>query len=213
MKLYHYSSERFVDIRTRRAQKTPTASEIKEAERSAIFRSAPGLYLDHISFFIEPPPLDIIGDLFNKVNHDVWVNGKTICEYVIDPSFFGNFTFVVTETPSDIVYRDKHWPDGKELTDNEKKVFFANRAVQKRKLGEIGSGLVELKTICQKFYGTTRAAFMAATANPLSEQSLLQYAADVPHLMVYPTNTVIKPQSVREVTIGKVPRINVSRLW
>ena len=70
MYLYHYSDKLFDRLLTKRKQ--GVTDDENKLEKYA--------YLDHISFFLEPIPLDILPSI-HKNKHPFYVEGKELNEY------------------------------------------------------------------------------------------------------------------------------------
>lgn len=208
MLLYHYANTAFPVLKTRAAQGGLLTSDVQNGEEEAAFRRDVGPYYDHVSLFLEPAPLDILGDLFKKVHHSVWVNGATVYEHVIDSAKLPVFKYNLVETPSDIAFMNEHWPEDVELSDEDKKQYFATRAAAKLKSGECGVGNAAFERSARAFVGMTRAAYIKATQHA-SEEDLMRYATNVPHAMLYPKGGVMHLiQPARAVVIGsKVLRV------
>lgn len=203
MRLYHYSKTAFTQLLTRRAQNQFTPEELIEEERKAKFRQEPGFYIDHISFFLDPIPADIMGTLFAKDKHDFWIAGNTIYQHIVESSQLGDFTYLIHETPSDMAFLDKHWPLDKKLTLAEKEQYFLERNKLRRRNGQIGHGNRDFERNAKRYVGTTRDAYIKASIRNVAE-ARLQYAASVTHVAIYLPGGVAplisKPTAVK---IGK----------
>ena len=79
----------------------------------------------------------------------------------------------------------------------------------KRKIGEIGTGVSKLNTQIKKFSGCTERAILKASKHPDFEHFKNKYAANVPHLMIYPSNGLISVTTVNAVEIGHSARKKV----
>lgn len=203
MLLYHYAKQPFVVLKTRKARGEAGLPEVMEDDESSTFRHEIGPYSEHISFLFDPVPLDIIGDLFKRVHHSVWVSGTTIFEHVIDTGHLSKFKYSIVETPADVEFMNKNWPEGTELTIAAKKRYFVAKAALKTKLGDSGEGNSDFEKAAAQFVGSTRAAYITATKNA-SEESLMRYAANVPHVMLYPERGVVRLlKPARAVKIAK----------
>ena len=116
MKLYHYSTERFLKIETRRLQGI-AEQEIKSAEDKASKMGLPLPYVDHVSFFLEPIPKDTIASIF-KGEHPFWKAGQTLYEHVVDTKTIDEKSFYrIVETPEIL--------DGAAATANDEQIAFA----------------------------------------------------------------------------------------
>lgn len=111
MYIYHYSSKSYSELRSLANQPGKSKEEIVELNKKYTRSMDPGPYCNQISFFIEPIPFDIIGDLFGN-KHSVWFNGNRLYEYLIDiDSIDKNIMFMVAETPGDMKLIDSYDTD------------------------------------------------------------------------------------------------------
>lgn len=180
------------------------------------YRQTPGPYYNHISFFFEPVPYDILGRLFKNANHDFWHTGNKVYEHSIDSADLGNFDYMIVETPLDKEHR-KSWPVNDDQ--EEREMYFLELRELREKKGHIGKGNTAFEKGAKPFVGGTRDAYIKATQHPSDEDSLTLYAADVPHVMLYPENTttpirVVRP--IRSLVIGDgalVKKPPVSSKW
>lgn len=203
MLLYHYAKTPFESLKTRRVRGGITVKELEEADRSAKWRRNPGSYHDHLSFFLERAPLDILGTVFQDVPHEFWVAGATIYEHVVDSRLIGDFKYQIVESPLDMTWWN-HWREEWDMDpkwDDAKEKFYDDRAKAKVAVGEIGSGDVEFERVARKLTGHIRADFIHA-AKILDREDRLKYAAGVPHVMLYPTHGEL-------MLVGKAKRVRV----
>lgn len=204
MLLYHYAKEPFETLRTRRHRGGVSVQELADEIAGAKFRHSPGSYYDHLSFFLEPAPLKILGAVFQDVPHDFWVAGATIYEHIVDSRQVGDFKYQIVETPLDLTYLN-HWRDEWDMDpkwDGPKSKFFKDRAKAKLAVGEIGDGNVEFERVARKLMGRLPTEFIHA-AKVYDRHDRLKYAAGVPHVMLYPEHgelTLTRP--ARQVKIG-----------
>lgn len=68
-----------------------------------------GAYYQHISFFFEPIPKDIIASVFNN-EHKVWRSGNVLYEHQVKISDLGEFAFELVESPevTELFYNPKY---------------------------------------------------------------------------------------------------------
>lgn len=90
--LYHYSTTKYSELKTREAQGAKVDIEVS----SRVHR--PGNYNQHISFFMDPIPAKTMTSIFGA-GHPVWFNGNRLVEHVIDLGQIGAFKYHVVETP------------------------------------------------------------------------------------------------------------------
>ncbi len=188
MKLYHYSNQEFPCLKTRRAQGAASRDEL--AMKPAGDR--PGVYIDHISFFIERIPLDIMSEIF-PTDHSVWRKNNSVFEYTIESSGIHGLAYELVESPEKaaLFYDDS--------------ISVAKYHSMLRKVNEenkyIGHSNKELEECCRKFLGKTRSFFEQIKSRPNYGEIKYKYAATVPHLMLYPKDGVIYYQTKGKIVI------------
>lgn len=199
--IYHYSDKLYQDIRSLRAQGNLSDIELDKLDKeyTRMFDKEP--YTKNISFFIEPIPYKIIGDLFDN-KHDSWHNGNELYEYKTDiNSLEKDIVFKITETPTAVEFIDMHY--NPTMSEKEYVEFMREKSIMLEKNGYEGEGLDNLIKTASKFLGTTKDYFIEARKRLDAKETSKQYAANVPHLMLYPESGIIKYQSYRKVVIGK----------
>lgn len=153
-----------------------------------------GPYYSHISFFLEPIPLDIISELFGGT-HNVWCSGNQLYQYTVDPHTIGEFKYSVVESPekTKLLYDPT-------VTDADYEIVLASVIKQH---GYIGSGVKQLIRATKSLVGTTRKYYKLLPGRPNFKAKLSQkYAATVPHVMIYPATGEILYQDVQQVVVG-----------
>lgn len=201
MKLYHYSKHLLPDLKTLLQQGISEERKL-EIEALSKARGAKFPYYDHISFFVDPVPLDIIHTLFPK-NHPAWAYGTKLYQYEINTGDIDLKYFTMIESNVDQwlnpFYVD--WLGG---------VHSRTKSFVKKLIGENGYTLEALEKAITPYVGKTRAAYLKG------DRSLsLQYAPDVPHVMIYP-HKPIQWTKVFGVTVGgnkHVPINPASSRW
>lgn len=198
--LYHYSKELYNELKSLRAQERLSKKELDELDNEYTRPHSAGKYTQNISFFIEPIPYKIIGDLFN--NNEIWVNGQKLYQYKI-PLFYieKRIKFSLVETPEDIKLFDNEYSET--MTNEEYNLFIEKKAKNKVARGEVGEGRDNLIKAIKPFLGTTEKYFIEARKRPDADITSKQYAANVPHLMLYPTKGIINYESYSVITIGE----------
>lgn len=76
----------------------------------------------------------------------------------------------------------------------------------KRNIGEIGNTVSGLKHQLSKFKGKTKDFYISARKRSDAQEHFNKYAANVPHVMLYPKNGIVNIESVNIVTIGSEVR-------
>ncbi len=199
MKIYHYSKELYTSLEVGLKRLQLSRFEITKARLQAAKYFNPGAYFDHISFFFDPVPLNIIGDLFRGEN-DFWKNGNEIIEYTIDvDSLDKNITYFVAESPSQVKTLDAiEWVD----TDEFLIAYLEKQSIASIACGETGHTLTGLKEQIKRYKGTTTKYYKEAIKRNDFKENITKYAANVPHLMLYPSSGNIEIASHRSVMVG-----------
>ena len=205
MFLYHYATEPFGVLMTRRHRGGLTKEEIDKGIDIAEFRCEPKPYYDHISFFFDRPPIEIIGNIFKPYNHDFWFNGNAIYEHIVHVDAIGKFAYFITETPERAMFSHNHWLDSFATDYDAKHKFFVELRKLERKLGYTGDNINQFKISSNKFIGQTE-KFYKLSPKVNEPEDMNKYAAAVPHVMLYPDNGYIDLYlPARELIIGKKP--------
>lgn len=184
--LYHYSSQRYDTLKTRAAQGKPVLPD-----RDLI--STVGTYNDHVSFFIEAPPLDIMGAIYGK-DHGTWFPGSKLIEHRVDLSKLKSFKYHFVETPEKIkmLFDDS-------VSDEE---YYEKLEKINKSKGYTGKNLKEFRLPYNALKGSTRYHVMRANTFPKWDVNRFKYAACVPHVMIYPQGGVIPVMDTREVVVS-----------
>lgn len=197
MLLYHYANDKFTTLLTKEKQNLVKPEERKKEEQAYIDfyklygYKRPGYYFEHISFFFEPIPLDIIASIFPK-DHPVWFSGNELYQYEIDTSKIGHFTYEIVEYPekTNIYYDDT-------LTDKEYFKLIKEAVIKNNYIGKNS----QIEEASKHLIGLTRSYYDQLKDRPNYEEIKYKYAATVPHVMLYPYLGKIKPESVTKVRV------------
>ncbi len=201
MKLYHYSTSPYNELLTKRKQGGLTPDQIKRSVDHANLIHDPGPYIDHISLFFDPIPLERIAKIFGN-RHDFWKTGQGVYVHVIDTaSLPRDLLWSIVETPEIDNYTDQFdWT----ITDKAVRTKYLqdmnDEMVRLKLVGRTTKGLVEA---VKPYLGKTEQAYIDARKRSDAEDTLKQYAANVPHLMVYPATGKIKVESYQLDIVGK----------
>lgn len=197
MDFYHYSTERFNILETRMHRGVANADEIERAKFSADIVGDIGSYLDHISLFLDPIPLEILPDLFEGKNA-FYQKGVRVYEYVIRLPDDANMRWALQETPEINTYSDD-W-DWSSLSREKRREYIRKINAEMTRRGLQGVGTTKLMKAIKPFCGRTEEFFKLARQSPWANDTVAQYAAEVPHLMVYPTDGTLKiSKTIRKV--------------
>lgn len=205
MKLYHYSKEPFTELKISRLTKPRSKEEI---DRIISFDKKVGReygYLDHISFFFEPIPIDI-GSLYKNIDHPIWKKDQILYEHVIH-TLGMDFAFDLYETPQLIEFMDKNFKPEFNKPENEKQLiqYFKDEIVFMKKLGHhssMGKSTQKLMDATSPFKGRTREFFLRTLALEKPEFLAKMYAPGVPHLFLYPkTPSLTLKEEPRQIVL------------
>lgn len=199
MLLYHYSKQQRHTLLTLEKQGVISKEDRDEEEKALIEDHKrfgylrPGYYFEHISFFFEPPPLDIMSTIFPN-DHPVWFKGNPLYEHVIDTDEIKAFQYEVVEFPEKTdAYYNQH------VTDKEYYRILKEAVIEQR---YIGKSRDELERIAQRFNNdVTHDYFKRIKIRNNYDKIMHKYAATVPHVMLYPHLGTIKVQSVTKVKV------------
>lgn len=185
--LYHYSGSKYDILLTRKRQGIPKPDVVLQTSQEI----KPGDYTEHISFFVDPAPLDILSKVYRK--HDVWHKGNILYEHTVDLALVGDFKYHFVETPEKIQL----------LFDDSVSVLEYYNQLNKINKNKhyIGASLDEFMYPYNSFKGTTRDYILKAPSYPNWESNRHKYAACVPHVMLYPKTGEVTVSSVKQVTI------------
>lgn len=206
MNLYHYSKEQHDTLKTKRASGKATPEEIIKSEKSAQRILMPGTaYVDHISFFFDPIPSEILGNLYGK-GHPAWFEGNELYEYVVRiDSLPEKLLYEVVESEREVAALDKFVKDHNWVDDDPVllRKWFAFILREKVKWGEYGNDRSKLALQAKKNAGNLSTNFLKAVQRDDFKENFTKYAASVPHLMCYPATGMIQYELMNLVVIGK----------
>lgn len=211
MKLYHYAPDLFTSLQTRRKSGLATAVEIKRSEESAKKYLSEGAYVDHISFFFDPIPSKVLANIFGPT-HRAWAKGTKLFEYVIDVPALGNdVLYRVVESARKTAFLDQFSKDHNWEDDDPVLLMKYTKEINalQRKWGELGTGLINLERQIALNVGKTEQAYVIASQREDFEWGREKYAANVPHLMVYPSSGEVAISSISSLVMGSDTRVPV----
>lgn len=199
MLLYHYATTAYSRLETVGFRTTLSNEERDDGLKKSMFRHEPGPYYAHISFFIEPLRLDLLGDLYKPFNHPFWFNGNEVYEHVVESNKIGNLLYVLCETPAQDLLSDRLWKTPMSMED--KAIYFKAEYDMRVSKGYEGKTNRDLEHACIPFVGKTYSFQQALVKRTDGTEIGRQYAPCVPHLMVYPSNgfcpLVSKPKKIK----------------
>lgn len=203
MKLYHYSKDLYTILKNRLKIGSSTDKEDLEQKEWNKKTNGPGVYNGSISFFIDPLPLELLGRIYGK-GHHTWFDGNELYEYVIDTDALDkDITYSVVETPMAVKMLDEtEWVDTDEFLIEYKKKLNALKV----SAGETGNSRSKLETELSKYKDKTRSFYLEASRRSDFKEHFDKYAANVPHVMLYPDSGAISIESVNMVKVGSNSR-------
>lgn len=202
MKLYHYSSERYTVLKTKRKQLKVTEKDRIEAAKHKDLAIGP--YYDHISFFFDPIPAKHMGYFFKGVPHEVWRKGAMLYEYVVETDDF-NFGYEIVETEADYKQLITEWPTTPSITKEQIRQFKVNRFQRKLKTNETAKTKENFLKMANPYVGKLLENYKKAQRRYELDAERMKYAALVPHVMLYPDNGYIEYESAKRIRIDDVP--------
>lgn len=214
MKLYHYSTERFAVLLTRRTQGTLTQKELEEAETRSRRMGTIAPYVDHISFFFDPLPLELLASIFRptsefKEEHPVWFKGNQLFEHVVEVETLNpNCAWEVVESFKKTKFLDDFSDKHNWVDDNPEllRLYLVEAKKNAVAWGEEGHGLQGLLKQIKLNTGVTERAYQQARARDDFGWGRMKYAANVPHLMFYPEAGKVAVAYTNKVTVGTASR-------
>lgn len=191
MKLYHYSKDKYKDIRSQVAQ---GAMESTNDDRQ---------YGKSVSLFLERLPLTV-AEIFNNT-HQFYRSSLELWEYEVDTSDIPiDIIYTLTETPEKtaLLYGSQKWYEGMsaELIQSNKKEIDDMEIAK----GYQSKGRIALVKACKSVPKGIEQYFekTAKLAKKFPEDGLdKKYAASVPHLMIYPNDKPIPYRNVKMITL------------
>lgn len=212
MLLYHYSKERFPKLKTKRNAGLLTKEEIKAIDKKDRQRLLPAhSYIDHISFFFDPVPSVILSRIFG-ITHPVWHTGSKLFEHIVDTALLeDDIIFEIVESDKKTKLFDDfaertNWIDDDPALLKRWKLLELSK---KMEWGEIGSTRAKLELQIVENGGHLDKAFLKAYAREDFEWNRMKYAANVPHVMLYPRSGDIEVIGVNSLTIGNNNRTHL----
>lgn len=192
MKLYHYAKEYHDELKTLEMQREITVDDISKYQAYKTPLSPDKPYWKHISFFFDRVPIDKMGGWYGK-DHHTWYSGNILYEYTVDITTFGRFSYDIVETPDKIeLLFDES------ISDQQ---YYQLMLENIKKKGYRGNSTFELNKASKPFVGQTEKYIQHAVEHSKFETFNRQYAACVPHVMIYPSSGVIKPVFSQTVKI------------
>lgn len=202
MILYHYSKDPHSSLKSKRMQ--VTNKSMGHIPFNLDFE-----YDDNISFFLDPIPAKLLPALFNN-RHPVWTKGVVLYEHIVDASKLPNVIgFELVESANKTKFFDEFVNKHKWYSDDPGllKLWWDEITPKLVSWGEVGSYRDALISIIRKNKGRTEMFFKKAVQRKDFEHNRNKYAANVPHLMVYPPSGVIDVLSINKIIMGSDNRM------
>ena len=206
VKLYHYSATQYPVLQTVENRQVDTHNYSKYLAYAKQTGDIGG-YHQHLSFFIEPVPVDIWR--FYPTDHPVWAKGtKLFLHHIyLEDAFPGGYKF--TETPLH-QKRVKGLPD--ELSDAELIAFKKALYKEQYNEGEMGTSFIQCATKIRELTKNGMYHWYLKLKNSVNyEEVKYKYAANIPHLMMYPASGQVPVMFSTPIVIGERPVIRIPR--
>ncbi|YP_009212997.1 hypothetical protein AVU38_gp148 [Ralstonia phage RSL2] len=200
MLFYHYSKAKYATLKTSRLTHHLSPEAIKKDVADQALYGMPGGYYDHISLFIEPIPEKDIARIFEH-KHEFWKSGQKLYMHIVDTADMPHdMVFEVVETPEMDEWSDRF--DWYHMTRQQREMALRAFYKEMRARGFIGTGPGAMESKCKKYLGKTKWFYEQARQRDDAEETLRQYAANVPHVMVYPPNGELRVKDVGIVVLS-----------
>jgi hypothetical protein len=197
MNIYHYDKNKYSELLTLELQNNLTKEEKIEWERRSKFRQEPYSYYQHISFFIDPIPSEILGDFYPKDHHS-WAKGNQLWEYVVNIDDLNIKSWIIVESPLKRIIEDfLPWIEN----DTYKQFYFKILNTARFLNNERGNDLESLKKQLPRFKGLTKDAYLKLKDHPNFKNMVHMYAPTVPHLFIY-TDYPVTQFKTQQIKIG-----------
>lgn len=193
MNVYHYSRKLYGELKSKNMQEGIVGSDEAFA------------YDSHISFFLAPIPKDLPSILKNE--HEFWTSGKNFFEYVTVLESLPEDTYWrITETKekTNLIFNVQDWDN---ISEGQRVKNLKQIEALEYELGYKGKGTNALIQKLRKFKFEGRDEWYAMRKlyeETKGENFMQQYAASVPHLMIYfnSSTTGIKFDSVKAIRLS-----------
>jgi hypothetical protein len=220
-KLYHYSSKPRTELKTLRQQinegtieqKRIPAIDVQDKFYTGWRKELP--YSEHISFHIDPLPIDLIKEKFPKDSpyfigdSGLHVSESKLYEHVIDIRNIAgeqdDIPWRIEETNYDQLmmgycFSEFLWT----RVELYKRSYFLVKQLLAKVLGFSSEGIEKLADKCQPYKGHIRGYFEKWTEDTrFAETSKTHYAAAIPHVILYPPTGIIIPEKVTPIRLTK----------
>lgn len=201
--LYHYSEQQLAKIFTRRKQGGTPDDIVKLAESLANGIGDIGCYLDHISFFLEPIPLDILPKLF-KGEHPFYKSDRQLIEHVVRVNLKDDLKYSLQETPVIGTFSDRwKWDD---IDSDTRRIYLRKINKEMDRLKLQGTNPNDMFEVIRPYIGRTRDYFIKARSSQWANDTATKYAGEVPHLMLYPKSGKMDVVRANPVKLGSVTK-------
>lgn len=212
MYLYHYAPEAHNTVQSKAASGIVTPLEAAHERLKAINNKAfHKAYCDHISFFFEPIPAELLPKLFPD-DHHAWHKGNVLYEHIVDVDILPlHIPYDVVESTKFLLAFDKFCIEKNWVDDNPAllREWQQLEDGMLRRWNERGSRLAFLKQKIEENQGIIAQKYVEAVERPDFVWNKYKYAACVPHLMLWPPRGEVKVQKINKVVMGSNVRTPV----
>jgi hypothetical protein len=190
--LYHYNTKKLNKIYTPKKQFELGIISKDDLDNKKQYGDD---YINHISLFLDPIPLDLIRKHFTS--NKTYQSNEFIFEHVIHCEQLKDnlYMFNLKENPINNFMSEYLWVD----SDLVKPIYFNIRKILNKLVGYDGKDYSDLIKIINKFKGKTKQAFIdLINSDKFSDELKKMYAPTVPHLFIYPINGELEVKEVKK---------------
>lgn len=211
--IYHYGYKPYDSLLTMRQQNERglldpvNQKRMEDLDASSQHRAVRN-YSEHVSFFFDRPPFQLMLRNFAP-NHIFWRDGGTVYEHVVDVAQIPQpMEWLVHSTPLDLFFYDWFWYKRPNTHPGHAAIIFKLRNMIKTLQGNTGSGIDSLAAAVAKYKNAqvTRADFIAGFKHPNylenPKHKRTWYAPRVRHLNIY-VDEPIPVLSVRPIKLQR----------
>lgn len=196
MLFYHYSKQKHTSLKCSRLTHEIGHEAMEKAKAAQVRNNLPGTYYDHISLFLDPIPEKRIAALFGH-KHEFWKSGNKLYMHILDSTDFpSEMGFEIVETPEMDNWSDQF--DWYHMDKYQREIAMSAFYKEMHARGFMGRGTEKMIAKCRKYIGKTERYYELARQREDAADTISKYAANVPHVMVYPPSGEL---TVREVGI------------
>lgn len=215
--LYHYSKVKVEDIHSLRSQinngiRVFSKDYVKLLDERDSYNESILPYTEHISFLLDPLPLDLILQHFPKDRSPYLKGSNYLYEHVVDVSKFKLNGWELLDSP--LERKIWNWSLMDYLLDEEDaptkqylQIVKATRYIQ----GLTGSDTDKLLKVLEKYKGQTRDRFLDWINSDSFENESHTYSSNIPHIRLFPTDGYVTPIKINKLSLNMNKHTRVGR--